>query len=182
MAIIAEKGKDNFERLENGNYQALCVGVFDLGWQTVVYNGEEKTQHKIYILFEIDERLKTGDYTGKRFLKGKKYTLSLSDTSNLRKDLEAWRNKPFTVEELKGFDVEKVINKHCMVTILNEDSKNGKTYTNIKTLSSVPKGMELMKRELEEGYVPEWIKELQIEESVPEDPYSVPLSDDQIPF
>jgi hypothetical protein len=159
-------------------------GVFDLGMETTEYKGKSKTQHKICLMFEIDERLKTGEFQGKRYLKSKKYTLSLNEKSNLRKDLEAWRNKAFTEQELQGFDVEVLEDKHCMVTILNEDSNNGKTYTNIKSLASVPKGLQLITRELEKGYCPEWIKSFQIERNVitsePSDPWE--KTDESIPF
>jgi len=39
----------------------------------------------------------------------KRYTMSLGEQSTLRKDLESWRGKKFTPEELQGFDLNACI-------------------------------------------------------------------------
>lgn len=68
--------------------------------------------------------------------------MSLGEKSNLRKDLQAWRGKQFTPEELEGFNLINILNKGCQLQILNTEN-NGKTYTNIVSIMALPKGMTI---------------------------------------
>jgi hypothetical protein len=74
------------------------------------------------------------------------YTASLSEKAILRQHLEAWRGKPFTPEELEGFELDVLLGKPVMISVLHRES-NGKTYANISSLSRLPKGMEAPKAE-----------------------------------
>ena len=66
------------------------------------------------------------------------YTLSLSEKANLRRDLENWRGKAFTPEELKGFDISKLLGKPCQIGVTH-DTKDGKTYANISGVMGLSK-------------------------------------------
>jgi len=109
MAIIAKAitGKD-FEPAPEGTWKAVCVDVVDKGVMKS-NNPNWPDRHKIQIRWQINETFKDKDETGKeiqrRFLVLNTYTLSLSEKANLRHDLEAWRGRKFTPDELKGFDV-----------------------------------------------------------------------------
>jgi hypothetical protein len=70
---------------------------------------------------------------------GKQYTLSLNEKANLRADLEAWRGRTFTDQELAGFDVKQVLGKSCQLGIVH-NANNGKTYANVKAVMGLPKG------------------------------------------
>jgi len=71
---------------------------------------------------------------------GKTYTVSLHENANLRGDLESWRGRPFTREELDGFDISKLLGVPCMVNVTHTD-KNGKTYANIAAVTPLPKAL-----------------------------------------
>lgn len=73
---------------------------------------------------------------------GKEYTLSLNEKANLRKDLESWRGRQFTTDELKGFQVEKVVGQPCMLSVLHKPNAQGKVYARISAISGLPKGVE----------------------------------------
>jgi hypothetical protein len=138
MPIIA-KGSDrkSFAPAPEGTHQAVCVDILDKGMLPNKFK-EGQLQHKIDIAWEIDE---TRD-DGKRFVVFKRYTLSLDDRSNLRRDLQAWRGKPFTPAELAGFDVETVKGANCLVNILWNKSDDGtRTYANVMSVSPLVKGM-----------------------------------------
>ena len=45
---------------------------------------------------------------GRRFDVARVYTLCLHERAALRKDLESWRGRKFTEQELDGFDLEKL--------------------------------------------------------------------------
>src|SRR5688572_414981 len=107
MAIVATAKSEgtNFQPAPAGVHQAVCVDVVDLGILDVTWQGQTKKQHKVNVAWQINEDRDDG----KPFLVFKRYTLSLSEKANLRKDLESWRGRKFTRDEEMGFDVEKLI-------------------------------------------------------------------------
>ena len=144
--IAKNTSTSTFEPIEAGTYPAICSAIIDIGMQ---YNKAfDKESHKVIIIFELpDETYEADGIIRSRTISGE-YTLSLSDRSNLRKMLEAWRGKAFTPEELEGFDLEKVLGLPCLVTVINETNLNtGKTYSNIGSVSKVIKGMNVVGRE-----------------------------------
>lgn len=70
----------------------------------------------------------------------KRYTLSLGENAQLRADLKSWRGKDFTPEELAGFDISKVLSAPCMLNVSHAE-KDGRTYTNVASITPVPKAM-----------------------------------------
>jgi hypothetical protein len=147
MAIIAADngGGGDFKPVPQGTHLAICYMVIDLGKQRDEYQGQANVRHKIYIRWELpNERVEWDDKDnvhreGPSSI-GKFYTLSLSEKANLRGDLEAWRGRAFTPEELAGFDVSKLLGVPCMVTVTHKDS-NGRIRDNVAGVAGVPKGM-----------------------------------------
>lgn len=140
MAIIAkETGGREFTPIPAGPHLALCTMVADIGMQEG-FSG--KPQRKVYLRFEVpDERVefeRDGSKVEGPAIIGKMYTLSLSEKANLRRDLENWRGRTFTPEELKGFDISKLLGKPCQLAITHEQ-KDGKTYANITGIMGLSK-------------------------------------------
>lgn len=164
MPIIAKGGNaPEREKCPEGQYGAVCIGVYDLGTQKINYKGVETEKEKVLIAFELDQRMKnSGEYTGKRFVLSTIYTNSLYEKANLRKDLEAWRGKKFTEQELKGFDLEKLIGVPCLIQVVH-DRKGDETYVNINSIMGLPRGMERIQIETDwsDGSYPDWIKKKQ---------------------
>lgn len=147
MAIMASDtgGGGEFKIVPSGNHVAICNMVIDLGNQRTEYMGETKTKHQIYIRWELpNERLNWTDKDGNDregpMTTGKTYTLSLHENAALRADLENWRGRRFTEEELKGFDVAKLLGVPAMVSVTHAE-KNGRTYANVSGVAGLPKGM-----------------------------------------
>lgn len=145
MAIIASSsGGTDFQLAPSGNHLARCYRIVDMGSHQNSYGN---VLRKILVSWELhgeDEEgnpLATPD--GKPLMISGNYTLSLSEKATLRALLEAWRNKPFTLDELAGFDITALLDKWCMLTIVHETSnKNQKTYANVKTISPVPQAIK----------------------------------------
>lgn len=139
MPIIAKEPKGgNFIPAPPGTHAAVCVDVIDLGMLEVNFGGKASKKHKIRIAWQIDEVMEDN----KPFLVQKRYTLSLHQKAQLRKDLESWRGKQFSPEELEGFDVENLIGVNCLLNVIQEVSaKDGKTYSNIASIMRLPKSM-----------------------------------------
>jgi len=68
----------------------------------------------------------------------KNFTLSLAEKATLRLDLQAWRGRPFTADELRGFELKNVLGVWAMITAAKAIGKNGKEFTNIVSINPVP--------------------------------------------
>jgi hypothetical protein len=168
--LIAKDTSGEFPKLplpEAGTTQAVCCAVWDLGLQKATYMGKEKIQHKIIIAWEITEKINAPDseYHGKPYMLNKRYTLSLGDKANLRKDLESWRGKPFNADELaKGFDLEKLYGVNCLLGIKHvPDSKDASIiYANVSAILPTQKSMpNIQPLRTREEPPPKWVIEKQ---------------------
>jgi len=140
MGLIAKSGGADYEPIPAGMHTAICFAVYDLGSHLEKGAGWEKVQRKVRIVWEIPElRIQIN---GKDLPRAKMadYTLTLNEKGKLRPMLEGWRGKPFTDEELAGFDLEKLLGVACQILIVHNPGKNGTVYDNIQTIVPAPKG------------------------------------------
>lgn len=145
MSLIAKsEGNSVIEKLEDGVYTAVSSMLIDLGIQKS--EKFKKCNRKIIIVWNITDEFV--EINGEKYARtiSKEYTMSLSDKSTLKKDLQAWRGQQFTQEELNGFNLLNILNKGCQLQIVNAEN-NGKTFTNIAAIMSLPKGVILDKLE-----------------------------------
>ena len=140
MGITAKSsGGSDFKPIPEGMYQGVCHMVFDLG--TLYSEHWKKSSRKVLIGWEIpDERIDM-DGVSMPMVISKRYTLSLHEKASLRGDLEAWRSKKFTAEELNGFNIQKLMGVNCNIQILHNEYE-GKTYANVVTITPLMKGQE----------------------------------------
>jgi hypothetical protein len=142
MALYAEDSGGSFERCPPGMHLARCYRIIDLGTQKSEYMGQTKFLHKIMVGWELHGNrddgspLKMND--GRPFAIFKNYTLSWSEKANLRLDLQSWRGKPFTQEEMRRFDLTNVLGAWCMLNVIERQGQNGKTYANVDGVTPVP--------------------------------------------
>lgn len=142
MSFYVEDKGGNFERCPPGMHLARCYRIIDLGTQKSEYMGQTKYLHKIMLGWEIHgtddagQPLKMRD--NRPFAIFKNYTLSWSEKANLRLDLQSWRGKPFTQEEMQRFDLKNVLGAWCMLNIIERPGKDNKTYTNVDGVTPVP--------------------------------------------
>jgi hypothetical protein len=142
MSLIAKnKGGADFKPVPAGSHIAICTLVADMGVQPA---GKFKPRSQVYIRWELPAEVVTWkdaegkEHTGPMVI-GKKYTMSLSDKANLRADLESWRGKMFTEQELAGFNIANILGKSCMLGVTHNTVGN-KTYANISAVMGLPKG------------------------------------------
>lgn len=144
---ISENTTTDYTPPEAGTFAARCASLIDLGTQTSVWEGEEKRAHKVLISFEVlDPDNRRSD--GSPHLVSKRFTASLHAKAGLRKFLESWRGRPFTAEELAGFDLKAVVGLTCLVGIVHE-AKGDKVYANLSSVMKLPKGMPAPAGEIE---------------------------------
>lgn len=133
MPAIPEEGAE-FESPPLGTHMAVCTEIVDLGTQPQSFGGDNWDAHQIVMFWELTEERTSG---GHPFRVLRYYTWSMSTKSNLRKDLESWRSKPFTKEEFGKFDIKNVLGAHCQVIIGTGD--NGKV--KVTGVAGWPKGV-----------------------------------------
>lgn len=142
MSFYVEDKGGNFERCPSGMHLARCYRIIDLGTQKSEYMGQVKYLHKVMLGWEIHgtddngKPLKMND--GRPFGIFKNYTLSWSEKANLRLDLQSWRGRPFTQEEMRKFDLKNVLGAWCMLNVIERPGQDGKTYTNVNGVTPVP--------------------------------------------
>ena len=123
--------------IPQGSYLAVCNMLIDLGVQ---YSEQFKnSSRKVLIGWEIPEETIEIDGEQKPRTISNRYTASLNESSNLRRDLAAWRGRDFTQEELNAFDLHNIVGTSCFVNIIHKE-RNGKTYANISSIMALPKG------------------------------------------
>lgn len=136
---VNENSASSIAPISEGTHLAFCVWLIDLGVQ---YNETFKnSSRKVMLGWEIpDEQIDTEDGTKNRTIT-MRYTASLNENSNLRRDLSAWRGRDFTEDELEEFNLRNIVGKPCLLNIIHK-TKNGKTYANIQSVAAVPKIMK----------------------------------------
>ena len=129
--------KREFKVAPVGSHLARLYRIIHLGTQKSEYMGQVKMLNKVKFFWELHgDDLKTDD--GKPLIQTRNYTLSLGDKASLRKDLESWRGKSFTDDELRGFDLRNLLDKWCMVTIQHRTAQNGNTYADAVAITTGP--------------------------------------------
>ncbi len=176
---VRDPGGGDFERVPTGVHSAVCARYYDLGMQP---GFEGQPTHKVVMLWEIDERYQAGDYAGNRMRVSKTYTASLSSKANMRKDLESWRGRPFTEQELEGFDLDKILGAQCTLNLTEVTTKAGKKWTTVAAIMPPLKGVETMVPETPADYVPEWVKKILDTQADTVSPEGQMPADDDIPF
>ena len=147
MGLSVKDSGGGFVPIPSGVYPARCIGVIDLGTQIVHFDGEEKQQHKVLLQWEVFGEDEAGVPLTKEvngherpLTVSKRYTATLSAKGKLRPDLEAWRGRAFTKEELDGFKLAALLGAPCLLNITQAERDN-RTYANVSSITPMPKGM-----------------------------------------
>lgn len=140
--VVSDTGGGDFKQTPAGVHIGRCFKIVDLGTQVESYEGEEKLMQKVAIYWELTGEDEEGKPlmldNGEPMVIWKEYTKSLGKKAALRAALESWRGKPFNDDELKGFDVSKLIGAYCMVNVTHKVSGQGKTYATVSSLTPLP--------------------------------------------
>lgn len=122
-----------FEEAPVGVHPAFCIAVIDLGTQ----QGKYGPKHEVRLMFEFPHSL-TVD--GRPHVAMRTYGLSLNEKADLRKDIEAWRGKPFTAEQADDFDLVKLLGQACIVNYSLGRSGEGRYITGLMPIPRVAGG------------------------------------------
>ena len=143
MSFFVENNSQErkFKNVPAGVHLARCYRIIDVGSHKVEFKGETKVQRKVMLGWELfgedDEGNPLTTDDGKPMAMFKNYTLSWAEMSTLRKDLQAWRGKPWSDAEAKRFDLKSILNSYCMLNVIHREF-NGNVYANVSAISPVP--------------------------------------------
>ncbi len=140
---LGQAPKSNTTPAPAGNHVARCFSVVDCGTHTETGPFGTKTNRKIKISWELPDELHTfkEERGPEPFSVHKQYNFTTNEKSGLRKDLESWRGKPFTAEELETFDLKNLVGAPCMLNVVHV-TKADRTYANIQGISPIPKSLK----------------------------------------
>ena len=155
MSLTAkDSGGGSFTPVAPGMHLARCYRIVDLGTQKSEYQGKVNHLQKVMIQFEVHGEDENGNALvtskGEPMSISKNFTLSLAEKATLRKDLQTWRGREFTADELRGFELKNVLGAWAMITAAKSIGGNGKEYTNIVSINPVP--VAIKKAGLPEGF------------------------------
>jgi len=136
----APVNSNDFELMPTDTHTATCYSIIDLG--TTYNDYAKKDTHKIWVTWEAPD-CKMED--GRPFSISKEYTFSMSETANLRIDLQSWRGQSFTDEQAGQFDISKLIRKSCLLNVVSYTKKNGNEGVKIASIMKLPKSIEAPK-------------------------------------
>jgi len=141
MGLTAKRiGGDDFPLPPEDLHLGICYLVVDLGIQETEYEGKTGHQHKVMVGWELSQALMED---GQPFVATKEYTLSLSEKSNLYKDLISWRGREFTPDELEGFDLFSILKAPAQISVVHRASKSGRINARVGAITKILKGTEV---------------------------------------
>ena len=136
MSLIIKEDKPDFPLAPDGLQDAVLVDVVDLGELDTPWG----PKHKLSLVFELEETTSEG----KCYIVTKRYTWSLNEKSNLRKDLERWRGAKFTHKDLEsGVNLEAIIGLNATLFVSHNETDE-KIYANIETILPRKKGNKVV--------------------------------------
>lgn len=175
MPIYARKPESNFKPAPEGLYQAVCCDVWEPFEEESPFSG--KMVDKTRIVWQLEE---INPDNGRPYEVSQIYTLSLHSKANLTKHLEAWRGRRFSKEELKEFDLEKLIGVNCQLQIIHNAKEGGEVYANVQAI--VPVGKAMTKLRVSEGYVRRKDRSMDGKRHEDHDHAAASAGDDEVPF
>lgn len=176
--VIKAKLKPEHPIIEAGLHPFVIQGVYHVG--TIPGSGGFDAKNTLVIVFELPEVAPIESKDDKGHLKllprvlSKRYTLSFNSKARLRIELESLRGKPFTEDEAKTFEVQRLLGAGGQLQVMHTH-KDDRTFANVNALLPAPKGVKYKgsldqvcfsvdclenAAELDGQHIPDWIKEL----------------------
>lgn len=119
-------------------HHCVCVDVVELGKQKTRYSTEPTEM--VELKWQTSDRMEDG----RPYLITRKYNMTLGEGSSLLRDLEDWRGRPFTKEELVRFDLDTCIGANCLITLKHKEGERG-PMQNVTRIEKIPTGSTLPK-------------------------------------
>lgn len=139
--ITARGTESKFKPHPDGQYVGQCVDTIDLGEHVHTFAGDDSyLEQRCALVFRTGEK---NPDTGEYIDVNKEFTVSMGDRANLRKFLEQWRGKAYTVDQIKaGVSLDRLTGNPGLLTIAQKPNKAGtRIYAEITACVGIPKQM-----------------------------------------
>lgn len=151
---VKQNTTSSFKPIPEGMHLARCYRIIDLGTQTTRPKGVEKKMKKVLMQFEVHGEDEKGNPLvtdkGEPMSISKRFTASLYEMATLRKQLESWRSRKFTEQELRSFELKNVLGAWAMISVVKEEFDDGGDFVNIANIVPVPPAIK--KNGLPDGF------------------------------
>jgi len=135
------KGGGDFTPFPEGVYVAVVVGIFDVGTHHSDKFGND--QRKLVLTFETPTERMEIERDGEKLdlprRISKRYTLSMNEKSNLRREINAIEGHALTDAEAEVYDVFTLAGRACQIQV-TQTERDGKVYGNVGAVMALPKG------------------------------------------
>lgn len=142
-------GQRKFTPAPAGIKPCVVVDVIDLGWVKTTWKGVEKEKEMFRIVWQTPDTFEGSDGETLNYHVSQRYTRSLHENSNFRRDLEGMLGRTLRVSDItgadgEGFDVETLIGMTAYINIVHSDpvGDEGTIYANPKQIMPLPEGTE----------------------------------------
>jgi hypothetical protein len=166
LGAPSEGGKDFSAELPTADvHVGVLIGVWDIKFHPVTWDGLTTMKRKVMMLWEVDELMPDDcdeKYKGKHKCIMRRYNASLHEKAPLRAAVKAIRGKDFVDnDEIMEFDLESLIGKANQLEVVHVES-NGKKYSNVEQVSKLMKGVTVFKPDnlYTQGATPEWVQKI----------------------
>jgi hypothetical protein len=134
--IASAGGTSSIPTHPEGQFAATCIDVVDLGMVETTWQGQTRKKHKVFVRFFCGEWFDGNEGKAPLWV-DRRFTCSLNDGSDLKPFLEAWRGRKFTEEELRGFNIAKLVGVPAFLQIAH-NVKADRTYANVDGVMKLP--------------------------------------------
>lgn len=122
MAWTSDRKPGSYTPPPFGAHYAVCIGVYEIGTQTRVYQGKTEKNEKAVLVFELPWTLRED---GTPFTTSEFYNVSLYEKARLRQHLNGWYGRILTEDECRSFDPQALLGAWAQIII--GPKANGKT-------------------------------------------------------
>lgn len=137
--VVKSEGGAPIAPLAEGVYVGTCYMLAKIGEQ--YSKAYDKWNDQLIIGWQINGETVTVDGTEQPRTMFNFYNAKLGEKTNLQRDLECWRGKRFTADELEGFDLQNILGTACQLQVVHSHRDDGSVRAYIKGIMALPKGM-----------------------------------------
>lgn len=122
-----------------GTHGMVCVDVVDMGHRLEQFGDQPAREvPKVALVFASGEQNEDGSLV----IVTAEMTNSMNEKANLRRFLESWRGKSYTVEQAEaGVPLHKLHGQAALITVEHKRTKRDRLFANVRSVSPLPKGM-----------------------------------------
>lgn len=139
---IIKQTESTFLPVPAGTHVSRCYSMVSIGTQKSL-NPQYTPKFQVILFFEIPgETITVGGETRPMVISEwlNCYLGSATKPSKTRTLIESWRGRPFSEQELAGFNIANVVGAPCLLNVMHE-VKAGKSREKIASITPLPKGM-----------------------------------------